>query len=154
MAIKEKVAYLKGLAEGLGLDAESKEGKLILVIIDTLAEMSEEIEMISENTHDISDELDAITDTLADVEEFLFDDDYDDDDFDDFDESDFYDDDDDDDDDHVCGCGHCQGVLAYEIECPNCGEKVDLDDSDISKGSVNCAGCGQDLEIEFDDDDV
>ncbi len=28
MEISEKVAYLKGLAEGLALDTESKEGKL------------------------------------------------------------------------------------------------------------------------------
>ena len=34
MEITEKVAYLKGLAEGLALDAESKEGKLISVIIE------------------------------------------------------------------------------------------------------------------------
>ena len=41
MEISEKVAYLKGLAEGLDLDTESKEGKLIAAIIDVLDDMSE-----------------------------------------------------------------------------------------------------------------
>ena len=36
MEISEKVAYLKGLAEGLALDTETKEGKLIAAIIDVL----------------------------------------------------------------------------------------------------------------------
>mgnify|MGYP000736459654 FL=1 len=36
MEISEKVAYLKGLAEGLALDSDTKEGKLIAAIIDVL----------------------------------------------------------------------------------------------------------------------
>ena len=39
MEISEKVAYLKGLAEGLNLDTDSKEGKLIAAIIDVLDDM-------------------------------------------------------------------------------------------------------------------
>ena len=40
MTISEKVAYLKGLAEGLNLDTEkSKEGKLISVMIGILEEL-------------------------------------------------------------------------------------------------------------------
>ena len=42
MEISEKVAYLKGLAEGLKLDEETKEGKLIAAIIDVLDAMAEE----------------------------------------------------------------------------------------------------------------
>ena len=36
MEITEKVAYLKGLAEGMELDTEKKEGKLLAAIIDVL----------------------------------------------------------------------------------------------------------------------
>lgn len=40
MTISEKVAYLKGLAEGLNIDTEkSKEGKLISVMIGILEEI-------------------------------------------------------------------------------------------------------------------
>ena len=43
MGISEKVAYLKGLAEGLKLDTESNEGKLFAAIIDVLEDMADEI---------------------------------------------------------------------------------------------------------------
>ena len=36
MTTSEKVAYLKGLAEGMEIDKETKEGKLLNVIIDIL----------------------------------------------------------------------------------------------------------------------
>ena len=154
MSVKEKVAYLKGLAEGLGLDSESKEGKLISVIIDTLSAIADEIEELNENALDIGEELDAISDDLADVEEFLFDDDYDDDD-DDFDGFGGFDDDDDDfDDDDECGCPICSGDdFSYQIECPSCGADIDLEESDLARGSVTCEACGEELELEFDDDD-
>ena len=36
MELLEKVAYLKGLAEGLGIDDSTKEGKVLKLIIDIL----------------------------------------------------------------------------------------------------------------------
>ena len=45
MEIMEKVAYLKGLAEGMELDTEKKEGKLLAAIIDLL----EDPEYLAEN---------------------------------------------------------------------------------------------------------
>jgi len=150
MSIKEKVAYLKGLAEGLGLDSDSKADKLFSAIIDTLADMAAEIEDLNENSLDIGEELDAISDDLADVEDFLFGDDDDDDDFDDFD----FDDDDDDYDDG-CGCAFCNGSnMSYEVACPACGAEIELDESDLSKESVTCEKCGEELEFEFDDYDL
>ena len=44
MGIIEKVAYLKGLAEGMELDTEKKEGKLIAAIIDLLDDIALELE--------------------------------------------------------------------------------------------------------------
>lgn len=70
MTITEKVAYLKGLSDGLGIDTEkSKEGKLISVIIDILEEMGMSIEDLEENATALGEELDAVSDDLADVEE-------------------------------------------------------------------------------------
>jgi len=150
MSIQEKVAYLKGLSEGLGLDAESKEGKLFLTIIDTLSAMAEEIEELSENALDIGEELDAISDDLADVEEFLFDDDYTDNDFGDFDDDDFDDDYEPDD----CGCAFCSGDdFSFQVECPNCGVEIEISEPDLIHGSATCSSCGEELELEFDDVD-
>ena len=158
MSIKEKIAFLKGLAEGLGLNPESKVEKLISVIIDTLSAMADEIEELNENALDIGEELDAISDDLADVEEFLFDDDDDDDDDDDFSDFDDFDDDDDDDDDDFdddeSGCEFCsRDGFSYEVECPSCGAEIELRESDLILDSVRCTSCGEELEFDFEDDE-
>jgi len=50
MTLTERAAYIKGLAEGLGVDESSKEGKLIRALIDLSAEMAE---VIAEQAEDI-----------------------------------------------------------------------------------------------------
>jgi len=138
MTVQEKVAYLKGLAEGLGIDSEKKEGKLISVIIDTLEDIAFELADFDESASAIMEEIDAISDDLADVEEFVFgtDDDccccghnHD-------------DDDDDDDDDFV-----------YSVTCPSCNTEFVVEEDEILGGEVECPDCGETLEIEVDDDD-
>ena len=76
MEITEKVAYLKGLAEGLALDTEkSKEGKLISAIIDILDDIALEMEDIKDEQAELSDGLDAVSEDLEDVEDIIYDDD-------------------------------------------------------------------------------
>ena len=73
MTISEKVAYLKGLAEGLNLDVEkSKEGKLISVMIGILEEVGLSIEDLEENALALGEEIDTISDDLADVESVVY----------------------------------------------------------------------------------
>ena len=72
MGISEKVAYLKGLAEGLKLDTESNEGKLFAAIIDVLEDMADEIADMQDEMVDIEDGLDAVSDDLSEVEESLY----------------------------------------------------------------------------------
>ena len=43
MEITEKVAYLKGLAEGMELNTDKKEGKLLAAIIDVLEDIALEL---------------------------------------------------------------------------------------------------------------
>ena len=143
MTITEKIAYLKGLAEGLQLDTETKEGKLISVIIDTLEDIAYEVNDLNENALDLAEEIDAISDDLADVEEILFSDD---------DDCDCCDDDDCDCD---CDCDDCCGDedFAYEVTCPNCNNEIVIDIEDLSAGSISCPNCNEKLEFEFDEDD-
>jgi len=155
MTIKERVAYLKGLADGADLNS-AENGKLILAIIDTLGDMADEIEELNENALDIGEELDALSDDLAEVEEFLLDDDYDidDDDFDfDFDEDDY---DDDDDDNYEDRCDFCGKDVEFSIDinCPECNAEIELDDEDIANESVTCPACNKVIELEFDDVDI
>jgi len=132
MEITEKVAYLRGLAEGLALDGESKEGKLISVIIDILDDIALELEDMLDEQAELEDGLDAVSDDLADLESLVYEDLLDDDD----DE-----DDDEDDEDEEC----------YETTCPTCEEAIYFDDSVLEEGEIICPNCGEKLEFDLSD---
>jgi len=159
MTIKEQVAYLQGLAEGMNIGT-TDEGKLLTAIIDTLDSVADEIADLNENALDIGEELDAISDDLADVEDFLEELDLDDDDFDfDYDDDDDdwdYDDDDDDDDDDFNTCDGCGGSVNFSINvnCPECNAELELDEKDIASELVTCPACGKEIELEIEEVDV
>ena len=127
MEISEKVAYLKGLAEGLALDTETKEGKLIAAIIDVLDEMSIRFEDIDDNLVDLEDGLDAVSDDLSDVEEALYE-------MDDEDEEDYDDDE-----------------SYFETTCPVCQEEIVFDEDTLDSGEIRCPNCGEKLEFDLSD---
>ena len=85
MEITEKVAYLKGLAEGLGLDKEGKEGKIIAAMIDILDDIALELEDLGDGLEEVCDGLDAVSEDLEEVEDIVYDE-FDEDDFEDEDE--------------------------------------------------------------------
>ncbi|MBR2879561.1 MAG: hypothetical protein IKC02_02705 [Oscillospiraceae bacterium] len=145
MELTERVAYLRGLAEGMKLDTETNEGKLISVIIDILEDVALEINDINENALDIGEELDALSSDLADVEEYLCEL-----------EEDECDCDCccDDDDDCDCCCGDDDDDCCfYEVKCPQCGDELALDEEVLELGAIDCPNCGATLEFEFDEDD-
>ena len=72
MSITEKVAYLKGLAEGMDLDTEKKEGKLLAAIIDVLEDIALELADIEDAQEELGEGLDAVSDDLEDVEDLLY----------------------------------------------------------------------------------
>lgn len=145
MELTERVAYLRGLCEGMKLNTETDEGKLISVIVDILEDMALEIADINENALDIGEELDAISDDLAAVEDYLCECDEDDD-------CCCCGDDDCCDDDDCCCC--CSGDDEfYEVKCPQCGDEITVDDGVLGLGAIDCPNCGAKLEFEFDEDD-
>ena len=48
MGISEKIAYLKGLMEGMNVDTESNEGKLFAAVVDVLDEIALEVEDLTD----------------------------------------------------------------------------------------------------------
>jgi predicted transcriptional regulator YdeE len=68
----QKVAYLKGLADGLGIDESTKEGKLLLTIVETLEEFAEVMEEIVEDQIDLEEYVNFIDEDLADVEDDIY----------------------------------------------------------------------------------
>ncbi len=131
----EKVAYLKGLVEGMNIDYKTNEGKVIHQIISVLGDFVTAFEEMEDEQAEISDHLEEIDEDLADLEYEVydeFDDEYD-------DEYDYEIDDDD--------------MAYYEIECPNCQENIYLDEELLEEDDdLECPNCKQPIEIEFDCD--
>ena len=130
MEIIEKVAYLKGLAEGMELDTDKKEGKLLAAIIDLLEDIALELEDLWDGEEELYEGLDAVSDDLEDVEDLIFEDE--DEDEDEYDEEDF-------DDDEDC----------YATTCPTCEEEIFFDESVLEDGEVICPNCGEKLEFDL-----
>ena len=135
--MKEKAAYLKGLKDGLNLNTETAEGKLIAALIDLVDEMAASVTDIEDMSYAVSEELDAIEDELDAIEEVLddeFEEDYeDDDDEDEVDDDEDYEFDDD---------------VIYEVKCPTCGEVINLDEEMLDAGKIECPNCGEELEFD------
>ena len=55
MNLTEKAAYLKGLAEGLALGNETKEGKLIAALIDMVDALATKVEELDCDVEDLND---------------------------------------------------------------------------------------------------
>ena len=138
MEIKEKVAYVKGLAEGLGLDENDKNGKILAAIIDLLGDMAEEIDAIEENSEYLENYIEELDEDLGMVEEDLYcgeDDDFDDEeDFDEFDDEELEDEDEEDEDEN-------DDDEVFVITCPVCGDGVYLDDT-MDLDDIKCPSCG------------
>ena len=155
MTINEKAAYLKGLMEGLQLDTEKAEGKMIAAIVDLLGDVTKKLTNVEDTTIAISDELDEIEEDLDAIEDFIMDeDDYDDDDDDDYDDDDFddYDDEDEDDYDEEGFDFGDEDTTIYEVKCI-CGNVIAFDEETLEEGSIVCDECGETLEFSFEDED-
>ena len=146
MTLSEKVAYLKGVAEGLKFDPEkTNEGKLISIMMDILEHIALNSEENDDSIQALADQLDDVSDSLSMVEDYVYSDDYD---FGDYDE-------DDDEDDAEEALAALEEDGFFELECPNCDDTLVVDKSVLESGKVTCPGCGQAFEIElgYEDED-
>ena len=129
MTASEKVAYIKGLIEGMELDTEKGQGKLLAAIADVLEDLALGLDELEAG-------LDAVSDDLEEVEEYVYDD-YDE----DYDEDEDYDDEDEDD------------GYDYSVVCPACGEEFLLENEDLDAGVIECPECGETLELDLSAED-
>ena len=143
MTLSEKAAYLKGLMDGLNLDTEKAEGKMISAIVELLGDVTKRLTDVEETTIAISDELDEIEEDLDAIEDFIMDED----------------------EDCDCCCGDCDcddcedcdcdcdcDEVIYEAEC-SCGNIVEFDEDTLEAGSIVCDKCGETLEFTFEDEE-
>ncbi|MBP0979951.1 MAG: hypothetical protein J6Q18_00140 [Oscillospiraceae bacterium] len=67
MSLTEKLAYIQGLCEGLALDDTTKEGKVLLAVVELLDDLTDTVSQLDSDVDQIFDELDAIDEDLTDL---------------------------------------------------------------------------------------
>lgn len=150
--LSEKAAYLKGLMDGLEIDASTKEGKVLLALYDVVNEICETVDTIDADVDDIVEFCSTMDEDLGEVESYLFDDDDDcccDGDCCDCDDCDC---DCECDDDCDCGCGCCDDCCEYEVVCPTCGDTIEITEPMLEDGSIECPNCGEMLEFDIEEE--
>lgn len=148
MTLIEKVAYLRGLSEGLNLNAEKAETKMFNAIMDVLEEVAESTNDLEETIGLMTQQLDEVDEDLGELEEIIYGD------FDCCDDDcdcgcDCDCEDDGEYDDCGCDCG-CEDMEYYEVECPACHETICVDEGILEEGSTACPNCGETLEFEIE----
>lgn len=140
--ITDRVSYLRGLADGMGLDKEQKENKLILEMISVMDDMAQMITEVDEDVEEVSEFVDELSTDFADLEEILFGDEDDEDGCGCGCGHDHDDDDDEDDEFEVFGDFEEDDELAFD--CPHCGQSVMIKAADIDfDESPVCKACGK-----------
>jgi len=150
MTISEKAAYLKGLMDGLDLDTEKAEGKMIAAIVELLGDVTKKLTDVEDTTIAISDELDEIEEDLDAIEDYILDE-GDEEDYDLEDEDDYGFDDDEDYDEEGFDFGDEDSII-YEVKCA-CGNIINFDEETLEAGSIVCDECGELLEFSLEDED-
>lgn len=180
MTASEKVAYLKGLCEGMDI-GDTKEGKLFKAVIDILDELTASLADVQDAVEDLADSMDELGEDVNELE------------------NDYY--------EHLCECegcscdefcgctddcdncpceGDCEDCdcddccdylgsddeddeededgdedIFYQVECPGCGFDLTIDESILAMGHFECPECGAVIdfdtanveEVDFEDDD-
>lgn len=138
MALTDKVAYIKGLVEGMKLDQDEKTGKVFTEILNVLAEMAEKLSLVHDDCEELKQYVTEIDEDLEVLEDEVYGD-----------------------DDCACDCG-CHGDCDCDDDCC-CDDDCDCDcdcdcdddcccDDDCDGCVVTCPNCGVCLELEDDDD--
>ncbi len=136
--LKERVSYLKGLAEGMQISDATNEGKLLKAIIDVLDDVALAVDDVEEVQEQLTEQIDEIDDDLSEIESLIYD------------------------DEDECCDGECcdeddndeeedeeEEEIDAEFDCPHCGETVNLEDAYMKKDSVLCPHCNKEIEIEW-----
>lgn len=134
--LKERVSYLKGLAEGMQISDSTNEGKLLKAILDVLDDVALAVDDVEEVQEQLTEQIDEIDEDLSELESLIYDDE--------------------ECDDDEC-CDECEDGgedeeeedVVAEFDCPHCGETVNLEDAYMKKDSVLCPHCNKEIEIEW-----
>ena len=134
MTTIEKVAYLKGLFEGMEIDESTKEGKLLKAGVEVLGELAEDHADLEDYVAELTEQVDAVDEDLSSLEDVV------------------YEELDDECDGDCEGCDDLDDDL-YDVTCPSCKESFEVDEETLLDGGVDCPNCGEHLEFDIEDDE-
>ncbi len=110
--LSERVAYLKGLSDGLEIKAQEPEGKLLLKMVEVLQEIADAVDGLQETVDELDEYAESIDEDLEAVEKAFYGEE------DKEEEEDF-----------------------LEIECPHCHETVYFDEDMLADETLICPAC-------------
>ncbi|MGN1031381.1 MAG: CD1247 N-terminal domain-containing protein [Butyricicoccaceae bacterium] len=150
MTLSERVAYLKGLFEGL--DYDKKDSRMMAGILDLMEDMAHTVEDLEEENAALNEVLDTLMETvyagddtqvaisqrIAEQEVLP--------------------------EEEAAVMGDEEEIdmgeqALYQVVCPSCGEEIFVEEHDLEEGSIKCPACGEELEfdmsaLEFDAEEV
>lgn len=122
--LTNRASYITGLAEGLKLDTDKPEGKVIDEMLKLISEMAEALEAIDDEQAFVADKLDEMEEVIDIIGENVFGDD-------------------EDDDVYTLVCDKCGAEIDFTED--------DLDE--LACGEFVCPECGAEIELNFDECD-
>ena len=117
--LRENVAYLQGLMEGIEFESDSKEGKIIRDIVDVLGNVADAVKQLDMRQSELEGYLNSIDEELLELEDIVYGND-------DFIEVE---------------CPECHELVCFdadilededliEVTCPNCDSVVFVNDAE------------------------
>ncbi len=141
MNLTDKMAYLRGMVDGMELDLNStKEGKVLGQILDVMQEMTAYVTDLQTQVDELTEVCDLLDQDLGDLEDIVFEEESDDEPYCYCEDDDMEDDADDDE-------------VLYETVCPSCGSTINISESVLEEGTMPCPCCGEMLEFDYSDMD-
>lgn len=152
LAIAKKIAYLKGLMDGLDWDRNSDMGKMLVRVVDILEDISVSLTGIESDLTVVEDDTDNLDDRIQELNRFTktldtrifglsmgLNDPWD-----------LAEDEEDDEDDD-------DRPVTFELTCPGCHKPITVDEDTLALGKIQCPKCGEiwdfDLAVVDDDED-
>ena len=142
--LTDRVAFLRGLAEGMQLDESKPESKLILKMLDVMDEMAKDNDDLHKALDELNEYMESIDEDLSDMEEDIYGDASDRDDKGDGEDGDNGDENDEDERTVEYACPYCGEVMVFDVErfdfdedylCPNCHKPLFPEDNEGEESS-------------------
>lgn len=137
MKLTDKMAYVRGMIDGMDLDLTStKEGRVLGQLLELMQTMTDTVTDLQDQVDELSEMTDLLDQDLGDVENILYDDM----------DMDVYDN-----DNSVTPRIEDTTEDIYETVCPKCEHVLTVDEATLDAGEMKCPYCGELLEFDYSD---